>query len=436
MADELVSEIPRRWSLRPGLWVGSSIALFAAVALGARAVLQGYQPSQSSRKAPPQTTPLNGPLAKAVAADPLDINSRWRLCERLEAAYDENRDRTVLPDILACYTGLWSAAVGLEQLPESHPKRRWLLYLRKIAHTAGDRHLRYAEGHLERIAKAAEFLLHAVADDSYCHSADQTVALAFDTRKNVGSCARAYALLLLALRATGAAVDEAFRASQELPAAGRLSWESSGQVHLQRPGCLAKPFWDASDFPWIKKLEAETEQMRTELRALLAQRDAPLFKADKGALVELLSDDGAWTNLRLHEKGRWHDELCAVLPTICAVLGDLQELNRTNYKGYCGTESSFTTQAPHLGVNVYRLEPGKKIAPHFGTHSRLTVSLGLDVPKGAEATLTVGAAGHLWRQGEAMVFDDAFEHSVVHQGTLPRYVLGVMFLHPDAFKGP
>ena len=48
------------------------------------------------------------------------------------------------------------------------------------------------------------------------------------------------------------------------------------------------------------------------------------------------------------------------------------------------------------------------------------------------AWLRVGDEWRRWPRGELLVFDDAFEHEVVNNGTAPRVVFSVAFKHPDA----
>jgi len=57
------------------------------------------------------------------------------------------------------------------------------------------------------------------------------------------------------------------------------------------------------------------------------------------------------------------------------------------------------------------------------------VHLGLIVPPGTR--LRCGDEVREWREGECLIFDDAFEHEVWHEGTSDRIVLIADALHPD-----
>jgi len=56
------------------------------------------------------------------------------------------------------------------------------------------------------------------------------------------------------------------------------------------------------------------------------------------------------------------------------------------------------------------------------------VHLGLITPPGA--TMAVSDQTVDWKEGQAVVFDDTYIHSVLHEGTLPRYLLIAWFCHP------
>jgi tetratricopeptide (TPR) repeat protein len=73
---------------------------------------------------------------------------------------------------------------------------------------------------------------------------------------------------------------------------------------------------------------------------------------------------------------------------------------------------------------------GSHVRPHHGpTNTRLAISLGLAGLETAE--LRVGNRTRRWREGEALVFDDAFEHEVRVRGKDPRAVCIIHFPHPQ-----
>merc|ERR1712203_1124401 len=85
--------------------------------------------------------------------------------------------------------------------------------------------------------------------------------------------------------------------------------------------------------------------------------------------------------------------------------------------------------AKDVGAAFARLQPGMGIKPHFWTAPpRLGVHLGLITPSGA--TMTVSNSIVDWKEGEAIVFDDTYIHSVHHRGNESRYLLIAWFCHP------
>merc|ERR1711920_900926 len=103
-----------------------------------------------------------------------------------------------------------------------------------------------------------------------------------------------------------------------------------------------------------------------------------------------------------------NETLCSAMPTVCSILRARPELDRQHFKR-TPEMTSAGLLPPSLGVNFYRLAPGKRITPHFGANSRLVASMGIEVPDGAESTLRVGDIEKEWTQGKALVFDDSFE---------------------------
>ena len=81
-------------------------------------------------------------------------------------------------------------------------------------------------------------------------------------------------------------------------------------------------------------------------------------------------------------------------------------------------------------VALSRLTPGSHIAPHCGpTNARLRVHMGLRNLENCE--LRVVDRWMRWQRGKCIVFDDSFEHEVIHRGDRVRYILLVDFWHPD-----
>jgi aspartate beta-hydroxylase len=75
------------------------------------------------------------------------------------------------------------------------------------------------------------------------------------------------------------------------------------------------------------------------------------------------------------------------------------------------------------------LTPGTHLLPHPGvTNTRLVAHLPIIVPAGC--ALTVGGQQQAWREGEAVVFDDTYEHEAWNRGGATRVVLIADIWHP------
>ena len=86
-------------------------------------------------------------------------------------------------------------------------------------------------------------------------------------------------------------------------------------------------------------------------------------------------------------------------------------------------------------AGISRLEPGAAIRPHTGpTNRRWTLHLGLVVDAADVDRLTLTVAGEAragaWVQGKVVLFDDSYEHDVVHAGARDRVVLDLSIDHP------
>lgn len=178
------------------------------------------------------------------------------------------------------------------------------------------------------------------------------------------------------------------------------------------------PIWPRTawpDFAWF--LERHATTFIAGLEGLLAEDGEARFAATARFQSGLTPRARDWSRLKLVHSGGVNEELCALpaLAATCALLRQRPEIGPR-----CGTFLS--------GASLARLAPGAALKPHFGTHPRLAVHLGLRVPVGA--ALSVGGEEVDWEEGRAVVFDDTYAHKVRHRGLEPRFVLVAWFCHP------
>jgi len=124
-----------------------------------------------------------------------------------------------------------------------------------------------------------------------------------------------------------------------------------------------------------------------------------------------------WTEMLLLEKGQWDPRACQVLPTACSILRGRVEVEGILHGKRSGQ------------VSLLKLEAGTRLVPHYGTVNwRYTAHLGLLVPD--DVWMHAGNESRQYRQGEVLVLDDSFLHSVEHNGTGPRVTLFANFFPP------
>lgn len=333
--------------------------------------------------------------------------------------------------------------------------------------------------------------------------------LAHTVRGAPQSCSSAYADLLLNMwlaacdsprscPPTGSGqvrdIEKQWEASQKLP--HPFEWATAKRLHIQLPGIRAKPHWLCEDLPaetcsWVRELEAAASDIDAELTAYLNSknggdpeesginngghlnehiawripRSAPEAKccAEEEKNVQKEAGQPAapkllwprWASAPLQIRGKWDEELCgaegqrdAPFAKTCGLLRGRPELDVRNYAYHwqgSGDHLLENVSEPVLMVHLYRVDPGTWLRPHFGTHGRILISLGLSGVEGVPGsdadccfpTMRVGGEERRWRKGEALIFDDAFVHDVtVPPRAPPRHVLTVAIVHPDLMRKP
>lgn len=189
-------------------------------------------------------------------------------------------------------------------------------------------------------------------------------------------------------------------------------WQHAQQrpSHLVE-GLRAVPWWRVADVPVVQHLlaPAPLRALIAEGRALLAGHRAAFRPYYSPALTE-----GNWTDVTLALSGTRQP-------------GAVHAPQSYAYWESLGEDAvTMVTGSAYFSV----LSPGARLRPHCGpTNVRLRVHIGLAVPNGA--TMRVGNESRPWREGEALVFDDSFEHEVRNEGASPRLVFIFDVWHPQ-----
>ncbi|WP_432947658.1 aspartyl/asparaginyl beta-hydroxylase domain-containing protein [Kribbella sp. CA-253562] len=175
-----------------------------------------------------------------------------------------------------------------------------------------------------------------------------------------------------------------------------------------------QPFFPEDTFPWGRRLEDHWKDIREELDALLAHRDAlPNFQ-DISAKQSRLSNDDNWKTF------------------FFAGYGLKVDANRRR----CPRTAALIDEVPGLKTAFFSiLGPGKHLPPHHGPYKgvvRYHLALKIPAPESA-CGITVGGVTAHWREGKSLVFDDTYLHEAWNKTEEDRVVLFVDVVRPLNF---
>lgn len=175
-----------------------------------------------------------------------------------------------------------------------------------------------------------------------------------------------------------------------------------------------KPFFAASEFAWIPRIETGWTAMRDELRSLLRKGEKiPSFHEISPDQLKITQDD-KWKTYMLYAYGRKIAENCSRCPETTRLIEAIP-----------GIKTAFFSI----------LSPGKHLPEHRGPYSGvLRYHLGLIVPRQKEACrIRVDSEVAHWEEGRSVVFDDTYMHEVWNDTDEERVVLFVDFARPLPF---
>lgn len=386
----------RRCSRCRSAWYCSLDCQRAAWCAGHQEVCDG-----SFASSPPSTESVIGGCLEDVIAQLQLQGEEWRLPSTVEVASHQE-----------------TAMVGMQRLLpvllEAHARGAWTEH-----HTSG---LLDREDAL--LPPRSPQLVQRLRDRIFYYSLGESLRRAGAAALACGAFARA------ALTSCG--WTEAYHAWDEcLEAAGQAKiargvhelavrrgvWRHAAQRpnDLYLRGLRAQAIWDPRTVPEASELEAAYKDILAEYRGFCTAADGgegawtPI--ADRPLLVA-----GDWRDVKLIENGKWHAVNCARCPRTMRVILDRCPEIASQVKG---------------SLIFSRLAGGTVIRPHCGpTNCRLRIHLALEVPEG-ESSIRVGTERLKWEEGKCIVFDDSFEHEVVHPGKRPRVVLIADIWHPE-----
>lgn len=175
------------------------------------------------------------------------------------------------------------------------------------------------------------------------------------------------------------------------------------------------PIFANAQFAWVKTLEDNWRVIRADADAILRRKDTV------PSLVEISPDhkgisDGKWKSFFLWGYGFRIAENCVRCPQTAALLDNIP-----------GLQSAFFSI----------MDPGAHLIPHRGvTKAIFTTHPALRVPREAERCwMIVDGQKVIWREGEALLFDDTYEHEVRNETPEDRVILLLHVKRPVRFPG-
>ncbi len=205
---------------------------------------------------------------------------------------------------------------------------------------------------------------------------------------------------------------------------GRTRAFHSLPTHFHFPELAEREFHRRDLFPWIEGIEDQTEEIASEMQAVMSAERAELVPyiqyEDHLPLDQWksLNRNKDWTAIHLFRNG----EAVAANAQHCPrTLKLLSHLPQPMIEG-AGPNAMFSLLAPQT-----------HIPPHVGiSNARLVCHLPLVVPSGC--WFRVGAETRAWERGEAFVFDDTIEHEAMNPTDELRVVFIFDIWHPDLSK--
>ena len=272
--------------------------------------------------------------------------------------------------------------------------------------------------------------------------------------------------------ASATVISRVFEQATSHPHASTKWIYQSQTPRVFHEGLLSRPWWDKDDFDLVKELKKvyanNFQEIQSQLDDIISLNEGALrvggsvtetkSKIDETTGLQRIftpyigvrsTDEreeqgaGAWSEFGPLYDGLSWSKKCDKIPLICNVLkqnskkeicgstfsevdvnGNAQnKRSALDIENMCGSDTI---------VTILRLRPKTHILPHCGTtNRRLIMHFALRGSEGVQ--FRVGAE---WKgyegDGNAIVFDDSYEHEVYHSGDKDRFILLVVLAHPDS----
>ena len=197
------------------------------------------------------------------------------------------------------------------------------------------------------------------------------------------------------------------------------------QLYLQQPssfyfpGLPQRQFYERDEFSWLAEVEQAVPEMQAELRTILAEGQdfAPYVESssERPRAANPLINDPSWGAYYFWRNGKIVPENAMRCPVTIKAL----------------EHAPMPLIDERSPVALWSLlKPGTHIQPHHGMlNTRLICHIPLIVPK--DCAIRVGNETRAWREGEALIFDDSFEHEAWNKSGDTRVILLFEIWRPE-----
>jgi aspartyl/asparaginyl beta-hydroxylase (cupin superfamily) len=177
------------------------------------------------------------------------------------------------------------------------------------------------------------------------------------------------------------------------------------------PGGMPR-FYENESWPWLEEGKNKYVLLRNEIENLLTTRSGALQPYFNTSLV---NEGGKWEIVNFYFWGKRNEENLAACPELKRFLEKIPGL---------------------LTAGLSRLSPFSEIKTHIGdTNAIARCHLGLSVPSGLPLCgLRVENEDREWKEGDWLIFCDAYPHSAWNKTEKARYILLLDILLPEYEK--
>jgi aspartyl/asparaginyl beta-hydroxylase (cupin superfamily) len=190
--------------------------------------------------------------------------------------------------------------------------------------------------------------------------------------------------------------------------------DGAERLNLKHSAVGNPAVYPTDDFPWAREVEAEWHLIRAELDKILVRKgELPAFH-EISSEVRSISSDQNWKTFFLCGYGITSETAIAQCPETWRILQKIPGMKSAMFSIF---------------------EPGKHLPPHRGPYNGvLRFHLGLVVPDAPDKIgIRIDKEVCHWKEGEALIFDDAYEHEAWNHSDSVRVVLFVDFEKPLNF---